>query len=111
EKTMTRLMSAALAAVAAIAFVGVAAAQTTPPASPPAESPPIATAPSADPNAPLAGANSFTENQAKERIEKAGFTQVSGLKKDDNGIWRGSAMMGGAKTNVALDYRGNVVAK
>ncbi len=108
---MTRLMSAALAAVAAIAFVGVAAAQTTPPASPPAESPPVATAPSNDPNAPLPGANSFTENQAKERIEKAGLTQVTDLKKDDQGIWRGRAMLGGKQTAVALDYRGNVVAK
>jgi hypothetical protein len=71
----------------------------------------VATAPSTDPNAPLTGANSFTESQAKDRIEKAGFTQVSSLKKDDNGIWRGTAMRGGTQTNVALDYRGNVVAK
>ena len=101
----------ALAAVATCALLSAAAAQTTPSASPPMDSPPIATAPSNDPNAPLAGANSFTENQAKERIEKAGLTQVSDLKKDDQGIWRGSAMLGGKQTNVALDYRGNVVAK
>ena len=100
-----------LAAVATCALLNAAAAQTTPSASPPMDSPPVATAPSNDPNAPLAGANSFTENQAKERIEKAGLTQVSNLKKDDNGIWRGSAMLGGKQTNVALDYRGNVVAK
>jgi putative membrane protein len=59
----------------------------------------------------MPGANSFTEGQAKDRIEKAGFSQVSNLKKDDQGIWRGTAMRGGAQTNVALDYRGNVVAK
>ncbi len=101
---MHRFSLGTLVVVASMSIVCPLAAQT------PTE-PPIATAPSTDPNAPLAGANSFTENQAKERMEKAGFTQVSGLKKDDNGIWRGSAMMGGAKTNVALDYRGNVVAK
>ena len=44
-------------------------------------------------------------------MEKAGFTNVSGLKKDDQGIWRASAMYGGKQTNVALDYRGNVVGK
>ena len=109
---MHRLMSAALAAAMTLAVAGVAVAQTTPPStSPPTDQPPVATAPSNDPNAPLPGANSFTEGQAKDRIEKAGLTQVSDLKKDDNGIWRGRAMMGGKQTDVALDYRGNVVAK
>lgn len=42
-------------------------------------------------NAPVAGRNSFTEGQAKSAIEKAGYTNVSGLKKDDNGVWRGKA--------------------
>jgi hypothetical protein len=98
----------AAAAIASLAFASAVVAQTTTPA--PAD-PPVATAPSTDPNAPLPGANSFTEGQAKDRIEKAGFSQVSNLKKDDQGIWRGTAMRGGAQTNVALDYRGNVVAK
>ena len=108
---MNRLKSAALAAALTVALTGAAVAQTTPPTSPPMDTPPVATAPSNDPNAPLAGANSFTENQAKERIEKAGLTQVTDLKKDDQGVWRGRAMMGGKQTDVALDYRGNVVAK
>jgi len=59
---------------------------------------------------PLPGANSFTEGQAKDRMEEAGFTQVSNLKKDDNGIWRASAMKDGKQVSVALDFRGNVVA-
>jgi hypothetical protein len=108
---MSRLKSAALAAVASFALVSAAAAQTPPTASPPATDPPMATAPSTDANAPLPGANSFTENQAKERMEKAGFTQVTSLKKDDQGIWRATGMHGGKQTNVALDFRGNVVAK
>ena len=28
--------------------------------------------------------------------------------KDPNGVWQGTAMKGGAKVNVALDYKGNV---
>ena len=61
--------------------------------------------------APEAGANSFTEAQAKDRIEKAGFTQVTGLRKDDQGIWRATATKGDAQVNVSLDFRGNVATQ
>jgi hypothetical protein len=60
---------------------------------------------------PLPGANSFTEVQARERIEAKGFTSVSGLKKDNQSIWRGTAMKDGQTVSVALDYKGNVVAQ
>ena len=58
---------------------------------------------------PVAGANSFTEAQAKERMEKAGYADVTNLKKDDQGIWRASAKQGDKQVNVALDFQGNVV--
>ena len=61
------------------------------------------------PDAPLAGANSFTESQAKARFEANGFTNVSGLRKDEGSIWRGTAMKDGKSVSVALDYQGNVV--
>lgn len=61
-------------------------------------------------NAPVAGRNSFTEGQAQSAIEKAGYTNVSGLKKDDNGVWRGNASKGGASTGVSVDFQGNVIA-
>ena len=57
------------------------------------------------------GENSFTEAQAKERIAKAGFTEVSALKLDEKGIWRGTAMREGKSTAVGIDYQGNVVAQ
>lgn len=60
---------------------------------------------------PLPGANSFTESQARKRIEAKGFTAVSDLKKDDQSIWRGRATKDGQSVNVALDYKGNVVAQ
>ena len=63
-----------------------------------------------DEGAPLSGANSFTEGQAKDRVLAAGFTGVSALAKDENGIWRGTASAGGKTVNVAVDYKGNVVA-
>jgi hypothetical protein len=59
--------------------------------------------------APVAGANSFTEGEAKARIEDRGFTKVSDLKKDANGVWRGRAMKGGHMVDVSLDYQGNVI--
>ena len=62
----------------------------------------------ADKNAPLPGANSFTEGQAKSRLEANGYTNITGLKKDDNGVWRGAATHSGAQVNVTVDYRGNV---
>jgi len=99
---MFSLKSAALAAAVGLACLGTAIAQTSPPAS--------TTMPKSAETPPVPGANSFTEAQAKDRIEKAGFTQVSNLKKEDDGIWRASALQSGKKVNVALDFRGNVVA-
>jgi periplasmic protein CpxP/Spy len=57
------------------------------------------------------GANSFTSGQAKSRIESAGFKDVSDLTKDDQGIWRGTAMRDGKKVQVGFDYKGNISAE
>lgn len=54
------------------------------------------------------GRNSFTEAQARDRIAKAGYANVSKLAKNQNGVWQGTAVKDGAKVNVALDYKGNV---
>ena len=59
-------------------------------------------------NAPVAGRNSFTEGQAKSKIEEAGYTNVTALKKDDNGVWRGKAKKGSALSDVSVDFQGNV---
>jgi len=60
---------------------------------------------------PASGANSFTEGQAKTRIESQGFTNVSGLTKEDQGVWRGKAMKDGKSLSVALDFHGDVFAQ
>jgi hypothetical protein len=64
-----------------------------------------------DVGAPLEGANSFTESQAKDRIIAAEMTAPSTLTKDDQGIWRGTAMKNGQSVKVAVDFKGNVVAE
>jgi periplasmic protein CpxP/Spy len=54
------------------------------------------------------GANSFTEAQARERLQKHGYGQVSALTKDQDGVWHGSAIRNGRQVHVGLDYRGNI---
>ncbi len=57
---------------------------------------------------PAKGANSFTKRQAAGRIAKKGYTHVTGLTKDADGVWRGTGMKGGQSVQVWLDYKGNV---
>jgi len=75
------------------------------------ESPAVATPDNNNPDAPVKGANSFTEDQAKTRIEEAGYKDVTALKLRDDGIWEASAMKGTEKLEVQLDYQGNVTKK
>lgn len=57
---------------------------------------------------PAIGANSFTAAEARGRIEREGYTQVSDLHKDGNGVWRGHGMKGANSVNMWLDYKGNI---
>ena len=57
------------------------------------------------------GSNSFTEEQTRKRLEDAGYKNVTGLKKDEKGIWRGAAMQDGKSVNVGVDFKGNVAAQ
>lgn len=54
------------------------------------------------------GANSFTEGQAKTRLEDKGYTAVSGLKKGEDGVWRGTAMKNAKSVSVGVDYKGDI---
>ena len=84
-----------------------------------AQSPPVG-GPAAKGNAPLKathtvndgsakpGANSFTEGQARQHILNSGYTDVSGLAKGQDGVWRGMAAHNGAQVSVAMDFKGNV---
>jgi hypothetical protein len=57
---------------------------------------------------PVAGSNSFTQAEAKSQIEAKGYTHVARLRKDDNGVWRGTAIKDGQSGPVSVDYQGNV---
>jgi hypothetical protein len=99
-----------LTIIALILPMGAALAQV-PAANPKPNTPAVATPEKTNPTAPAAGANSFTENQAKSRIENAGYSSVSSLAKDKDGVWRGKAAKAGATKDVSVDYQGNVTAK
>ena len=51
---------------------------------------------------------SFTESQAKGRLEENGYSNVGKLTKDDNGVWKGPATHAGTQVTVSVDYRGNI---
>jgi hypothetical protein len=52
-----------------------------------------------------------TEGQAKSRIEAGGYSNVTELKKDDSGVWRGKGMKDGKSVTVSVDFQGNVRRK
>jgi hypothetical protein len=106
------LATAVISVMAGAGLAGGAMAQNAgPPANHDAGTPAVAKSDVNNPGAPVAGANSFTEREAKSRIEKAGYTSVAGLTKDKDGIWRAEANNGSATVPVALDFQGNVVPK
>ncbi len=105
-------MRTLLTVAAAATLLSTAAIAQQVPANPNAKTPAITTPNSPqNPGAPATGANSFTEGQAKSRLEANGFTNVSGLQKDAQGVWRGKATKGGASVDVSVDFQGNVTPK
>jgi hypothetical protein len=103
--------SFAVAAVLAFIATGAIAQNQNPPAKDGPQNNAINSSDSSNRqvNAPVAGRNSFTEGEAKSRIEKMGFSDVSNLQKDDKGVWRGRATKDGKTVAVSVDYQGNVI--
>ena len=117
------LKQTALAAALLLSSAGLAMAQTAAPATTSGgtttgdrTSPSVGTSTNPNPNTTRAGnaalepgANSFTEGQARRRIEDRGYTNVDKLHKDQNSIWQAEAMKDGRRVRVGVDFRGNVV--
>jgi hypothetical protein len=55
--------------------------------------------------------SAVTTDQATSRIEAAGYSNVSGLRRDSKGIWRGKAVKDGSVVSIRLDGSGNVAAE
>jgi putative membrane protein len=106
-----RLMNVAAAVALLAAGLSPALAQTNMSTSP---TPPAVSTSGAETKttaAPVPGKNSFTESEARSRLESFGYSSVSGLHQDTDSIWRGTAMKGGQQVQVGLDYQGNIVTQ
>lgn len=116
------LRQSVLAAALLLGSSGLALAQGSAPstapgnthAAPPAPQSGTSSNPNAAPNRSgntglQPGANSFTEGQARQRIQDRGYTDVGQLHKDQHSIWQAEAMKEGRRVRVGLDFRGNVV--
>jgi hypothetical protein len=103
-------MRTLLAATAAAAFMlgNAMADDTSMQANKRPNNPAVNTTGTNNSTTPVAGANSFTMAEAKSRIEARGYSDVHGLKKDGNGVWRGTATKDGQAGPVSLDFQGNV---
>lgn len=97
-----------LAGVGLLLALGPVAAQQNP-----MENPNVVQSPDQSRNdtPPIAGANSFSEGQARRLIESQGYNGVSPLVNDRQGIWHGTASKGAARVHVYVDYKGNVSAR
>jgi hypothetical protein len=104
-ETPMRLVIAAAAACSL--FASMAVAQDQPAHDGPAN-PAVKSMHENNSAAPVAGANSFTMAQAKAAIQAKGYTHVSKLTKDKDGVWRGTATKDGKSGPVSVDYQGNV---
>lgn len=83
---------------------------TTTPSSQPAPAASPSPTPGAKPNKQLLGAV-LTLDQAKARIEEAGYSSVSALRKDLKGGWRANAVKDGQTVMVTLDSDGKLSSK
>jgi hypothetical protein len=70
----------------------------------------VDTAPTTGESGPTPGANSYTADQARAAIEKAGYTELGPLNQNANGVWQGTATKDGKQVSVSIDYKGAITA-
>ncbi|MBX3498770.1 MAG: hypothetical protein KF889_04945 [Alphaproteobacteria bacterium] len=104
----------------------VASPQVTPPANPPGVTRQDLATPPTQPSSPTSpmppsmtttppaasgGLSTAAEARARARIERDGYTNVTGLSRSADGVWRGTAMRGSTSVQVMVDARGNVTTQ
>lgn len=57
------------------------------------------------------GTSSYSQAQARARLETMGFLAISELWLDGKGVWRGVATSGARRVDVSLDNQGKVAAR
>jgi hypothetical protein len=99
------MMGALLGTGAAFGQNSTTNPSTSPSATPPAASSPDTTSQMAAP-APSKGVSS--SKQVRHQLKTQGYTHVKGLKKDEQGVWHGTAKKDGNKVSLSVDAQGNV---
>ncbi|MDT6942372.1 hypothetical protein RI570_20105 [Brucella pseudogrignonensis] len=99
-------ISALIIASALVIAPALAGAQAT--KTPNTDVPGATNTPTHDDKTPDAGQNSITEAQATELFGKAGYTELTGLKLNDQGLWEASAMKDGKTVMLSLDAEGKI---
>jgi hypothetical protein len=97
------------AAAALVLFASAAFAQTSPSEKP--QTPAVTTPGETNPKAPVPGKNSFTEEQAKQRLTDEGYTEIMNLELSEDAIWLAEAMRDRQPFKVQLDYQGNITTR
>lgn len=100
------LSCACLLAALALSAGGPALAQTTGSIRPNEQ---VAPSPG-NPDGLATGETVFDEEAARETLTRAGYSDITALMQDAQGIWRGTARKDAQKVTVALDRRGKIVA-
>jgi hypothetical protein len=104
-----KMTFSALALIAGLGLAGSGFAQDAATGGPTAKgNAPVKSVHTVNDGAAKPGANSFTQDEARQHILNSGYTDVSGLTKGEDGVWRGMATKGGAARSVGLDFKGNV---
>ena len=81
----------------------------SPPISEPAPTTEVAPSSILDEAAPAHAVTPITtEEQAKAKFEGEGYTEISGLMKDESGMWMASAMKDGKPVQLSLNDQGNI---
>ena len=102
------MIKAALVATTLALALGSLSAQAQTPAQSGPQNPAIKTTDGNNSSMPVKGANSYTMSEARSHIMDKGYTHITMLKKDSEGVWRGMATKDGRRVHVSLDYQGNV---
>ena len=72
------------------------------------QAPPTPTPPESKTVKSAAAVHVFTQDQANAKIEAQGYSNVSALRRDARGNWRGKAEKDGLLRNITLDGEGKV---
>ncbi len=106
-------MRRTLKLIAGLSFLifapAAALAQTAPSDS--LQTPSVAMPDEQNPNAPVPGKNSFTEDQVKQRLTDAGYANPKNLQLGDDRIWRGDAERNGKPVKALFDFQGNITTQ